>query len=37
MALACRQEKRMADDVFALHSDLDRQCESAVSYISARP
>ena len=37
MALACRQEKCTAEDVFALHVDLNRQCESAVSYISARP
>ena len=36
-ALACRQEKCTADDVFALRTDLMRQCESAVSYISARP
>ena len=34
MALACRQEKCTVDDVFALHTDLNRQCESAVSYIS---
>jgi hypothetical protein len=34
MALACRQEKCTADDVFALHTDLMCQCESAVSYIS---
>lgn len=33
MALACRQEKCTADDVFALRTDLNRQCESAVSYI----
>ena len=37
MALACRNEKCTAEDVFALHTDLNRQCESAVSYISARP
>ncbi len=37
LALACRQEKCTADDVFALHTDLSRQCESAISYISARP
>jgi hypothetical protein len=37
MALACRQEKCTADDVFALHTDLNRQCDCAVSYISARP
>jgi hypothetical protein len=35
MALACRQEKCTADDVFALHTDLNRQFESAISYISA--
>ena len=33
-ALACRQEKCTAEDVFALHTDLNRQCESAVRYIS---
>ena len=33
MALACRQEKCMADDVFKLHTDLNRQCEAAVEYI----
>jgi hypothetical protein len=33
LALACRQEKCTAEDVFALHTDLNRQCESAVSYI----
>lgn len=37
MALACRQEKCTAEDVFALSTDLTRQCECAVSYISARP
>ena len=37
MALACRQEKCTADDVFALRADLIRQCVSAVSYISSRP
>jgi predicted nucleotidyltransferase len=36
MALACRQEKCTADDVFTLHTDLIKQCESAVSYIAAR-
>ena len=35
MALACRNEKCTAEDVFALHTDLQRQCESAVRYISA--
>jgi predicted nucleotidyltransferase len=34
MALACRNEKCTAEDVFALRADLDQQCESAVSYIS---
>ena len=37
MALECRQEKCRAEDVFALRTDLMRQCECAVSYISARP
>jgi len=37
MALACRHEKCTVDDVFALHTDLNCQCESAVSYITARP
>jgi hypothetical protein len=36
MALACRQEKCTADDVFALHTDLERQCECAINYISMR-
>ena len=36
MALACRNEKCTAEDVFVLRADLNRQCESAVSYISAR-
>lgn len=35
MALSCRQEKCTADDVFALRTDLEKQCECAVSYISA--
>jgi predicted nucleotidyltransferase len=34
MALACRNEQRTAEDVFALRVDLNRQCESAVRYIS---
>jgi hypothetical protein len=34
MALACRNEKCTAEDVFALQVDLNRQCESALSYIS---
>ena len=37
MALACRQEKCTAEAVFALRTDLDRQCESAVSYINGQP
>jgi len=37
MALACRNGRCGADDVFALHTDLVRQCERAISYISARP
>jgi len=36
MALACRYEKCAAEDVFALRTDLNRQYNSAVSYISAR-
>jgi hypothetical protein len=35
MALACRQGKCTAEEVFALGTDLNRQCESATSYISA--
>jgi hypothetical protein len=35
MALACRNEKCTAEDVFALHVDLNRQWESSISYISA--
>ena len=35
MALACRNDKCTAEDVFALHTDLIGQCESAVRYISA--
>lgn len=37
LALACRQEKCTAEDVFTLRPDLIRQCESAVSYISRNP
>ena len=37
MALACRSGRCSADDVFALHVDLVRLSELAVSYISARP
>jgi hypothetical protein len=36
MALACRQERCAAEEVFALRPDLIRQCASALSYISAR-
>jgi hypothetical protein len=36
MALACRQDKCTADDVFDLHADLNRQCDSAVRYISTK-
>ena len=34
MALACRNEKYTAEDVFALRTDLMRQCQSAVRYVS---
>src|SRR3970040_167672 len=34
MALACRNEKCTAEDVFALRADLSRHCERAISYIS---
>jgi hypothetical protein len=34
MALACRNGKCTAEDVFALNTDLNRQCNSAVSYIN---
>jgi len=34
MALACRNEKCTAEEVFALQTDFKRQCESAISYIS---
>jgi hypothetical protein len=37
MALACRNEKCRAEELFALGTDLISQCENAVSYISARP
>jgi hypothetical protein len=36
MALACRNDKCTADDVFALRTDLIRLCKSAMSYISGR-
>jgi len=35
MALACRNEQCTAKEVFALHVDLNRQCESSISYVSA--
>jgi hypothetical protein len=35
MALACRNGQCAAEDVFALQADLNRQCESALAYISA--
>jgi hypothetical protein len=35
-ALACRQGRCTAEDVFALGTDLNRQVHSAVSYISKR-
>ncbi|MGE5303766.1 MAG: hypothetical protein ACM3TN_10590 [Alphaproteobacteria bacterium] len=35
MALTCRNGKCTAEDVFALQVDLYRQCEAAVTYISA--
>lgn len=34
MALACRNEKCTAEDVFALGTDLIRQCQSAIRYLS---
>ena len=36
MALACRQDKCSAEEVFAFNADLNRQFESTVSYISTR-
>ena len=33
MALACRQAKCAAEDVFALHTDLNQQSEAALTYI----
>ena len=35
-ALACRKEKCTAEDVFSLRTDLHRQYESAVSYITSK-
>jgi hypothetical protein len=34
MALVCRNEQCTAEDVFAQGTDLNRQCESTLSYIS---
>ena len=34
MALACRQGKCTIDEVFKLHTDLNRLCERAIDYIS---
>jgi len=36
MALSCRQDKCSAEEVFSLGTDLNRQFESTVSYISAK-
>ena len=36
MALACRNGKCTAEDVFAMRTDLNAQCQSALSYIAAR-
>ena len=36
MALACRNGKCTAEDVFAMRTDLDAQCQRALSYIAAR-
>jgi hypothetical protein len=36
MALACRNGKCAAEDVFALRTDFNRQCDSAVRYVSTR-
>jgi hypothetical protein len=37
MALACRNEKCTAEDVFALRTDLNRQCDNAINYTSLAP
>jgi hypothetical protein len=37
MALACRNGSCVAEAVFALQTDLNRQCESAIRYITERP
>ena len=36
MALACRQDRCTAEDVFAVRADLNGQVQSALSYISKR-
>ncbi len=36
MALACRNAKCTAEDVFALYTDLNQQCESTLGYISVK-
>jgi len=36
LALACRQDRCTAEDVFALRTDLNSQFQSALSYISER-
>jgi hypothetical protein len=36
MALACRNETCTAEDVFALRTDLTRQCEVALAYIALK-
>ena len=36
MALACRNGRCTAEDVFAMRTDLGAQCQSALSYIAAR-
>ena len=37
MALACRNDRCTAEDVFALRTDLIRQCKSAIGFIADRP
>ena len=37
MALACRSGRCTAEEVFALRTDLNEQCERASRYISSRP
>jgi hypothetical protein len=37
MALTCRSGRCTAEEVFALRTDLNEQCERAIRYISARP